>query len=253
MSEITGNEGGRILNRVMKGILDIMYPRRCAICDQVLAGQEKYLCRHCISLPNYIGENHCMKCGKPVKDEEECCMDCKEKNTTYLYGRAVFLYDHNMRSSISRFKYHGRQEYAGYYAYEMYKKFEDWMKYIRAEALIPVPIHKERYRQRGFNQAELIAKELSYLSNIPVLSGFLLRVKNTMPQKDLSDKERIQNLHEAFQIALSQEKLYKELKCVIIIDDIYTTGSTMEICSQILKKWGIEKIYFLCVCIGQGI
>lgn len=252
MPKAARNEGGRILNKLMEGVLDIFYPKRCVICDQVLASREEYLCKHCISLPRFIGEDYCMKCGKPVKNEEEYCMDCKDKKTTYLYGRSTFVYDHFMRTSVSRFKYHGRQEYAKYYAHEMYQRFGAWMKAVKADALIPVPIHRERFRQRGFNQAESIAKELSRLSKIPVLSGFLMRIKNTLPQKELSEKERFQNLQQAFQVASCKEKLYKEMKCVIIIDDIYTTGSTIEACSQILRKWGIEKIYFLCVCIGQG-
>ncbi len=252
MPEIAGNEGGRILKKAGKMILDMLYPRRCTVCDRVLSMQEQYYCKNCTGTLRYIGKESCMKCGKPVDCQEEYCTDCKKKKTAFRSGHSVFLYDTSMRSSISRFKYHGRQEYAACYAREMYIRYGGWMKEIQAEALIPVPVHKERYRVRGFNQAELLAEHLSRLSGIPARKDILLRVKNTLPQKELTDKERLENLCQAFQITSLQEKLYKYWKCVIIIDDIYTTGSTVEACSRVLKNWGVEEIYFLCVCTGQS-
>lgn len=193
-----------------------------------------------------------MKCGKAVKAEEEYCFDCKEKETTFLCGRSVFLYDNNMKRSISRFKYQGRQEYAEYYIQEMHRIMGEWIRQLQPDALMPVPIHKERFRVRGFNQSELLAKGLGELCDVPVITDFLIRTKNTLPQKELSDKERMQNLWQAFETTDINEKLYKMPKCVIIIDDIYTTGSTLEACSRMLKQKGIERTYFLCVCIGHG-
>lgn len=183
---------------------------------------------------------------------EEFCGDCMKKTTSYEYGFGLFVYNHNMQESISRFKYQGRQEYAGYYAAEMYKKYGKWMKEISAQALIPVPIHKNRFRKRGYNQAKLIADELEKLSNIPVWNELLIRSRDTLPQKELSNKERRENLYGAFQINKKDGMLNQMPKCVILIDDIYTTGSTLEECSKVLKNTGVQKIFFLCVCIGKG-
>lgn len=232
--------------------MDLLYPKRCAICDELLSGKELYLCGRCTALPKLVGDSYCMKCGKPVEEQEEFCDDCKKRERTFECGRSVFVYDFPMQNSIARFKYHGRQEYAEFYAQQMYAQYGDWMEKLQPDALIPVPVHRERRRKRGFNQAELIAGELSILGNIPVVDDLLLRIKNTVPQKELSDTERLKNLGQAFQVNRQQEKLYKSMKCVIIIDDIYTTGSTIEACSRILRKWGIERIYFLCICTGQG-
>lgn len=234
-------------------MLDILYPRRCALCDGVLLPKEKFLCRRCEGRAAFITGDYCMKCGKPVEGDEEYCPDCSRKETTFQCGRSVFVYDSLMRGSITRFKYHGRQEYAGFYAHAMYQQFHVWMDQIAPDALIPVPVHKERYRKRGYNQAELVAVELSRLCGVPVVSDYLLRTKNTLPQKELSDRERYVNLCRAFSLRTETQELYKTMKCVILIDDIYTTGSTIEACAQILSRRGVCKIYFICISIGQRI
>lgn len=193
-----------------------------------------------------------MKCGKPVEEEEEYCLDCQGKDTSFLYGRALFRYNQPMRGSMARFKYHGRQEYAPFYAKELYKQFGKWLIQLAPDALIPVPIHDKRRRKRGYNQAELVAEELGKLCRIEVIKDYLVRSKNTKPQKGLSDRERIANLQAAFSVGSVAQELYNKLKCVIIIDDIYTTGSTVEACSRVLREQGVERVYFLCICIGQG-
>ena len=116
--------------------------------------------------------------------------------------------------------------------------------------LLPVPVHKKRLQQRGYNQAELIAKELGVHAKIPVVTDWLCRQENTLPQKELSAQERFQNLQGAF--AVKEAELYTNINCVIIIDDIYTTGSTIEACSQVMRKIGVQNIYFLCLCSGQA-
>lgn len=253
MPEAVGDdEGGRILS-ILGKVLDIFYPRRCAICDRVLPVNEKYLCQGCDKLLKYTGEEYCLRCGRPVDDMQEYCPSCRGKEVSFCSGRSLFLYDATLRESIARFKYHGRQEYAAFYANEMYQAFKEWFRQICPDALIPVPIHKERYHKRGYNQAEVLAKELGKRSDIPVLTEYLVRGKNTLPQKELSERERVQNLKGAFYVRKVTQELYKSLNCVIIIDDIYTTGSTMEACAKVLREEGIRTVYFLCISTGQGL
>ena len=193
------------------GIWDIFYPRRCVICDRILRMKEQEICSQCKGLPLLIGENFCMKCGKRVPEG---------------------------------------QEYASYYGRMMYKVHKEWIQKIQPDMLLPVPVHKKRLQQRGYNQAELIAKELGVHAKIPVVTDWLCRQENTLPQKELSAQERFQNLQGAF--AVKEAELYTNINCVIIIDDIYTTGSTIEACSQVMRKIGVQNIYFLCLCSGQA-
>lgn len=231
------------------GVLDILYPGRCVMCDRVLRIRQRGICHRCVNIPEHIGEDFCMKCGKPVQEGTEYCQDCENKITSFEYGRSTFMYNRDMRKSITRFKYHGRQEYAAYYAQNMYEQHREWIESLPLDAIIPVPIHEKRYRHRGYNQAQLLAMELGKLTQLPVISDYLIRVENTLPQKELSALERVQNLRKAFKI--QQSELYTNIKCVIIIDDIYTTGSTLEVCAQVMREAGVEKVYFLCLCSGQ--
>jgi ComF family protein len=121
------------------------------------------------------------------------------------------------------------------------------------DILVPVPIHKSKYRERGYNQTEILANGIAKGLNIPVLPHLLIRDKKTLPQKQLSDKERLRNLQEAF---ILNDKVFSEyprkIKSILLIDDIYTTGSTIEACTNVLMRNGIENIYFITLCIGKG-
>lgn len=232
------------------GFWDIFYPKRCVICDRVLKMKETEICAQCKDLPLLIGEDFCMKCGKSVPQEQEYCEDCQSKKTTFLCGRSVFSYNRDLRRSIARFKYHGRQEYASYYGRMMYQVHKEWLQQVQPDMLLPVPVHKKRLQQRGYNQAELLAKELGRYANLPVVADLLIRQENTLPQKELSAQERLSNLQGAF--VAKEAELYTNVNCVIIVDDIYTTGSTIEACSQVMRKIGVQNIYFLCLCSGQA-
>ena len=118
-----------------------------------------------------------------------------------------------------------------------------------ADAFIPVPLHRTRQDKRGYNQAELLARELSRLFGVPTRSDIVKRTKKTLPQKQLNAISRQNNLKKAFNIGSDVVKLNK----TIIIDDIYTTGSTLDAVASELKRHGVGKIYFITLCIGEGI
>ena len=154
-----------------------------------------------------------------------------------------------MADSIFRFKYMGRQEYAGFYAKDLYDRYGFWLHPVRPDALVPVPIHASRKRKRGYNQAELLAAELSKYSGIPVNSKLIIRKKKTKPQKDLTMQERQNNLKKAFKICQNDVKL----STIVIIDDIYTTGSTIDDMAKLLMTSGIQKVYYVALAVGRGI
>lgn len=153
-----------------------------------------------------------------------------------------------MQKSIAYFKFQNRREYAKGYAEEMVKYFGERILNWKVDCMIPVPIHKKKQINRGFNQAEVLAKELSFLLSIPVDTTLIKRSKKTLPQKELNEEERRKNLINAFQIGKKGVK-YKK---IILVDDIYTTGSTIDACSEVLKTVGIQEIYFISLCIGTG-
>ena len=230
------------------GILEILYPARCPVCHGIVKGKDG-ICPDCRKKLHYIKEPKCKKCGKQIeKMKMEYCRDCQRFVHAFDKGAAVFAYDDVMRHSISMFKYHNRREYAKVYAKEMYEHCKYFLKIASPEVILPVPVHKQKKRQRGFNQAELVAKELGKLTGIPVDTNYLYRVGKTTPQKELTRYQRKVNLREAF--AIRETGKYYER--ILLIDDIYTTGATIDAVSEILRENQTKFIYFLTICVGRN-
>ncbi len=227
--------------------LDFLFPKRCPICDDIVGFRKGDVCPHCLQKIKLIKGPSCMKCGKPLEDEAEYCFDCRKKKHLFRRGIAVFEY-RSIASSIYRFKYGGRQEYAVFFGKCMAGRLEGQLKRWKAEALVPVPIHPSRKRERGYNQAELLARGISDQTGIPVRCDLIARRKKTAPQKDLDDAERQNNLKKAFKMIKNDVKL----NTIVIIDDIYTTGSTIDAMTATLQEAGIKNIYFAVLAIGVG-
>lgn len=229
---------------------DLLFPRRCVVCDDVMPLGRQYFCKECKSKIIYIKEPICLKCGKELlmDSTEEYCTDCKNRFHEFESGRAALDYG-SFADSIFRFKNKGRQEYSKFFARALYESQKDFLRLINPDFLVPVPIHKTKMSERGYNQSELIANELSRLSNIPVISNLILRTKNTKALKELGANERQNNLKKAFKIGTFDVKL----KSIVIIDDIYTTGSTIDEISRTIREKFDCKIYFLTITIGRGI
>ena len=145
-----------------------------------------------------------------------------------------------MKQSIYRFKDGGCREYAEFYAKESARLYGDWIK--RKD------IQRNKSYKRGYNQAEVYAKELGKQCGLPVDSKTLIRVVDTLPQKTLSDRERKNNLKKALKIGVDGV----QWKRVLVVDDIYTTGSTVDAAAAVLREAGVEIIYILSITIGNG-
>ena len=226
--------------------LDLVFPARCPICDKPAPFPE-LICPGCKVKPVRIKPPRCLKCGKHIENEtEEYCRGCRMAVHSFEQGRSLFLYQ-SVAASIYRFKYAGRQEYASFYGEQIVRELGGTIRAWRPDALVPVPIHFTRRRERGYNQAEVLAGEIGKRTGIPVERSLLGRLKKTLPQKLLDDAGRQNNLKRAFKINRNDVKL----KRVIIVDDIYTTGSTIDACAVTLKRAGVEKVYFITVAIGK--
>lgn len=256
----------------MKEIIkQLLFPLRCPVCDRPvphvytghiaplglnalfelnapLGRMGRGICPDCESGLKRIQSPFCLKCGKPLLSEEELCSDCKSLEHRFIQGRSLFAYG-DMAGCIYRFKYRGRQEYAAWLGKAMAEAFADYVRWISPDALIPVPLHEKRLAARGYNQAALLAEEIGKALHIPVYDKLVVREKNTMPQKTLNRVERQNNLKKAFKICCNDVKL----DTIVIIDDIYTTGSTIDAISCELRKAGVRRIYYAALAIGKGI
>lgn len=234
--------------KIKEILLDFLFPKRCPVCHDIVDRRGYLVCENCSEAFTYVSEPYCMKCGKPLsEDGKEFCIQCENNYRNFNEGRSVFIYDDLVRKSIYSFKYNGRQEYAKYYAKAIYDKLSDKINTWNPDAIIPIPLHKSRLKKRGYNQAYLIAKELSHLTKIPAYENYLIREKKTKVQKSLSASERSNNLKNAFKIRQNAVKL----SSAILIDDIYTTGATIMSATDALKAGSVDDVYFITLSTGR--
>lgn len=242
-----GKGSQETVRKILYNMLLLLYPNRCPVCDRVLT--DSLICPQCARRLKYISQPVCYSCGKPLNDAvAEYCLDCTKNRHEYRQGRAVFSYQGPVRGILYRYKYSNRRDYTEFFASEAAGLYGNWVKTLGISMVIPIPLSAERKRQRGYNQADLFARRFAGLCGLPYHSKILIRTRDTVPQKELSARERKNNLKNAFKITENVVNLNR----ILLIDDIYTTGSTIDAAARVLKQSGVKEIYYLCISIGQG-
>ena len=235
--------------KLKQTLIQTLYPLRCPVCDEIVTPYGEKICLKCMPKLKLLTAPWCMKCGKKLaKEEDEYCSDCKCIKHNFIQGRALYEYA-SVAPSVYRMKYSKRQEYADFFGEEVARYLRDFIRQVQPDALVPIPLHKKRQKKRGYNQALLLANAISCYTGVPVESELVRRCKNTSPLKLQNPLERQNNLKKAFIIAQNDVKL----KTIIIVDDIYTTGSTIDEVAAILKQAGVEKIYYITLACGAGL
>lgn len=298
-------------------LTELLFPRRCPVCGGIPEERGRLFCASCMRELPYIRGRRCAKCGKALSGEGALCRNCSGHGRSFRFCLCLFRYDGVAAEIMAGLKYRHKREYAEALAYLLFRQFGTALRVLSPDALIPVPVHKKRRKQRGYNQAEEICKALCIFltadmramrnmglsaalqhevralclrqeqeaaqvrrvraerngplpaasgicearppagravsgrraGNFRTVSDLLIRSKNTEAQKDLNAAERLLNLQQAF----SAGKRYTDIKTVVLLDDIYTTGATMEACTRVLLSAGVEKVYGLCVCAGADV
>ena len=243
-------------------MMDLLFPARCPVCGETISFEKRlsiyegrpswgsYVHKECFEKLPFITGDYCRKCGTKVAPGTMLCSACETGGRAFDEGRAVFLYEDPAREALLKLKYSSKKEYGAFFAYASGAVLSDWIRGINADCIIPVPVHKERYRERGYNQAAVIAEGVSQKFGIPLRTDVLKREKNTKAQKELSAIERKVNLLRAFSI----ENALSNKETVLLIDDIFTTGTTSVACAWTLKrKGGAGKVFVLCMCTGKDV
>ena len=230
-------------------LLNVLYPPRCPVCETILLPSEHFVCVRCKASLPYVREPFCMCCGKPLAHQEnQLCTDCETHPHLFEEGRAVFLYEKGVRLSVNRLKFLNRREYIPFYGECLYQLFLEMEPCWRAQCLVPVPMHPKKRAARGFDQACLLARSLSERCRLPLDENLLVRTRFTQSSKKLSRSERRKNLRGVFAVRPEADIP----SSVILIDDIYTTGATMDEAACALRLSGVEQVFFLTLCIGRG-
>lgn len=223
-------------------ILQFFLPKQCPCCDRFLDENENGVCQDCLSGIRWIEPPFCSICGMPFLSrdiETHLCGDCMRKKRYFTIARAVGVYEGTLKKAIHQWKYEGKDSLTPF--------FVDWIiggiyRYWPSpffDLLIPVPLHKSRLRHRGFNQALLLVKQLSKITRIPYAKKLLVKNRPSIPQVDLSVSEREKGLAGNFWVVKKEDIKGKR---ILLIDDVYTTGATVNECSKTLIMAGAKSV-----------
>lgn len=211
----------------------------CSIC-RCDVFDERVFCEDCLKTLPYNNVCVCTKCGRKSKGNFEVCFTCKSDMPFYKEAKSAFVYDEPVSSLIKRLKYDNDKYIGDELAYFM---AEAYIKYFFAsDFLIPVPLHEKALNARGYNQALLLAEGVGKRLNVPVLDGVLIKHKESQRQATLDKKERIENLKNTFKVV--DKKLIKG-KDITVIDDVLTTGSTVNEITRVLYAAGAGEVKVL--------
>jgi len=223
------------LNNFAKTSFNWLFPKKCINCQQLNAQDHHPCCEKCYPLLPFQA-HACQQCGQCLAANHDFCGRCIESPPAYDACFCPFEYQPPISDQIQHFKYHQKPELAKSLAQLMAVEINNH-QIERPDILIPVPLHISRLRERGYNQSQLLSKSLGQLLDIPSDHQLIEKNKKTPPQAQLSLKERTKNIKRCFKI-----KKTFPMKTVAIVDDVVTTGTTVNEIAKILKKNGVDYV-----------
>jgi ComF family protein len=231
--------------------LDWLYPPRCRFCGDSTAGAEDCFCPRCREQIRLVTHPLCHACGRPFLDsggEDHLCGNCIARRPHFVRARAWACYptedgeNHPLREAVQRFKYGRKVSLGKPLGRLMALACRDFFAESAFDLIVPVPLHPKRLRWRGFNQSVILAREIGSRWSLPVDPFILLRSRETPPQTQLTEEERRKNVRRAFSV--NPEKSI-EGKSILLVDDVYTSGATVNECSRALKRAGASEVHVL--------
>ena len=233
------------LTALHTSLIDFALPSLCPLCGRLIDPSNPHaLCSSCLSEVRFIEPPFCLKCGIPFasdKEESHLCGRCLQGTAFYGVARAVCTFSGPIRQMIHAFKYEGKTRLAKTLV-ALTEEGPVLLNVSHYDRLVPVPLHRNRLRKRGYNQALLLARELSRRYRVPIDLQLLRRAKDSPPQIALTGTRREQNVKGAF--SLEGEPRGKTL---LLIDDVFTTGATANECARMLVKGRAKEVDILTI------
>lgn len=231
------------LRKLTESALDLVFPPQCAGCGQ----PGMHFCDRCAQAVEPLPAAICQRCGRPTKAPVALCPTCRQHPHALTFARAAACHTYPLREAIHAFKYQNRPELGeplGRYLVAVYQQ-PPWPSLSsRIDAVVPAPLHVERMRERGYNQSELLAKTLCEKCGLALEPGWLVRTRDTLQQVGLSPAERLANVDGAF-----TANAVVNGRTLLIVDDVFTTGSTLESCARAALEAGAKRVYALALAV----
>jgi ComF family protein len=232
----------RKMQGIIKGLLDLIFPPLCAFCSTPLPEDEgDEICPECLGNIRFISPPICPKCGLPFPmemGEDHLCGQCLGRHWHFGSARALGLYEGPIREAIHLLKYRERS-FLAKPLIGLLDRGYPFIAYGSYDLLVPVPLHPKRLRERGFNQALLLGRVIGRRKGVPCMASALKKARWSLPQIDLSPKEREANVKGSFAVA---DREVIRGKRVLLIDDVMTTGATVNECARALLEAGAGEV-----------
>ena len=229
------------MKNIFSTILDTIYPANCKTCGKKLGfTREVCFCMDCWKKIRLIKEPSCVYCGKQLLNENEhFCADCTVRRLSFVDNRSAGVYEGVLKEAIHEFKYKGKRSLMTPLGKLMVESLKANGGAEDIDLIIPVPVFEKKKEQREYNQAELLADYVGKVYNIPVVTDALFRITDTPPQYDLAFEDRFKNVNGVFAVK-NPAKI--KWACILLIDDLLTTGATADECSKMLLGAGASQI-----------
>lgn len=222
-------------NNFLSSFIDLIFPKICFNCRQRI--DSGIICKNCLQELVWL-ENVCSFCGSPLTDGK--CLVCSKEDFYFHKARSVYSFNRVVKNFIHDLKYEDMICVADFLAEKMVDYLLQFKPFKTIDILAPVPLHKVRNRQRGFNQSEMLTKNMAKHLEVEHIPNLIIRNRFTRTQTQLGKTDRKKNVNGAFDL---NKKYNVAGKNVLIIDDVFTTGSTLNSISQVLRSNQVEKVF----------
>ncbi len=228
--------------------IDFFLPPKCPLCGNTAAApRDGQPCAVCVSRIRFIAHPRCPRCGRGYgtdAGDDHLCSTCLTEGRRFHKARSVGAYEGLLLEAIARFKFRG-VAYLAYPLGTLLAEYDDPdFAFQEIDLVIPVPLHPQRLRARGYNQSLLLARRVSRRRSLPLNFTALVRARPTVPQTQLSGPERQKNIRGAFEV---RDAARIRGKKILLIDDVFTTGATVQECARVLLRAGAERVDVLTV------
>ncbi len=234
------------IKKIVQGVANFLFPIICSSCGNLMPSDDKYrLCENCFRSLKFISDGlYCVRCGRFLPSGGAHCRSCRSEKFHFEFIRSAVLYEGVARDLIHKFKYRGAEYLKHLFGKILAEEAKKHEEIANCDFLLPVPLHRLKKILRGYNQSELIASVLAKNLGKSFLKDVLIKTRYTRQQAKLKKSERRKNVLDAFRVVKDDAIRGKNL---LLIDDVATTGATIECCAAILRRAGSGKVYCLTV------
>jgi len=227
----------QLANCIFDGILDLLFPPLCLVCGK---SSESYLCLECIKKINFIKPPFCRTCGIPLSEAENQCNECCNREYFFEFARSVGIFDGILRDAVHAFKFDCKVMLAEPLGKLMAQHYAETHLIGTVDIVVPVPIHRFRMNERGFNQSVELSRIFCDYTSLRLEPNALVKSKKTCDQVGLPEEERFANIEGAFSVVEPDSIAGRR---VLLIDDVFTTGATLNEAAKVLRGAGASAVY----------